>query len=175
MATKAQQAEQTEALKRLRAWIKPGDTIHCVLRHLSRSGMLRVIDLLQVKDEHVFTFSSNAAQATGMTYTDEHGGGLKMTGCGMDMGFAAVYNLSSALFPDGFGCIGDKCPSNDHSNGDRDYTPHAQPTRCDCLDVPGKDGLGRVHKRCEGTGYVDTGNPQHWHRSGGYALRHRWL
>ena len=58
MATKAQQAEQTEALKRLRAWIKPGDTIHCVLRHVSRSGMLRVIDLLKVEDDHVFTFSS---------------------------------------------------------------------------------------------------------------------
>ena len=40
------------------------------------------------------------------------------------MGFAVIYELSQALFPKGFECIGEKCPSNDHSNGDRDYTPH---------------------------------------------------
>jgi len=29
-----------------------------------------------------------------------------------------------ALFSGGFTCPGKDCPSNDHSNGDRDYTPH---------------------------------------------------
>jgi hypothetical protein len=47
-----------------------------------------------------------------------------MGGCGMDMGFAAVYGLSYALFGKGFECTGPNCPANDHSNGDRDYTPH---------------------------------------------------
>jgi hypothetical protein len=28
------------------------------------------------------------------------------------------------LWPDGWTCIGEKCPSNDHFNGDRNYEPH---------------------------------------------------
>jgi hypothetical protein len=77
---------------------------------------------------------------------DRNNGGVKVSGCGMDMGFSLVYNLSHVLYPDGFTCTGEgspdvwgsHCPSNDHSNGDRDYTPHD-------------------------------------HRDGGYAIRHRWL
>ena len=42
----------------------------------------------------------------------------------MDMGFHLVYELSRALYPAGFVCSGDKCNSNDHSNGDRDHSPH---------------------------------------------------
>jgi hypothetical protein len=49
---------------------------------------------------------------------------LSVSGCGMDMGFHVVYSLSRTLFKDNFECIGKSCPSNDHSNGDRDYTPH---------------------------------------------------
>jgi hypothetical protein len=40
-----------------------------------------------------------------------------MGGAGMDMGFALVYNLSRSLYPNGFDCIGESCPSNDHVNG----------------------------------------------------------
>ena len=35
------------------------------------------------------------------TYNIKHEG-MAMGGCGMDMGFAAVYHLSLALFPKGF-------------------------------------------------------------------------
>ena len=43
----------------------------------------------------------------------------------MEMGFSLVYTLSSTLYPEGFKCIGyGRCPSNDHRNGDRDYSPH---------------------------------------------------
>lgn len=51
------------------------------------------------------------------------GDGLIVGGCGMDMGYHLVYALARKLWPDGFDCIGPGCPSNDHSNGDRDYTP----------------------------------------------------
>jgi hypothetical protein len=63
-----------------------------------------------------------AGQAIGARTDME--GNVIMGGCGMDMGFSLVYNLSYALHPDGFECIGDRCPSNDHTNGDRDRTPH---------------------------------------------------
>lgn len=76
----------------------------------------------------------------------------------MDMGFWAVYQLSYGLFKGGFGCIGEGCPSNDHSNGDRDYTPHMSEA-----DRMGADGeLCNCHK-------------DHMHNDGGYALKQRWL
>lgn len=54
------------------------------------------------------------------TYVDA----TRNAGCGMDVGFSLVYNLGWVLFPNGFECVGERCPSNDHSNGDRDYSPH---------------------------------------------------
>jgi hypothetical protein len=46
MTTKAQQAEQEEAAKSLRKLLTPGQTVYCLLRRRSSSGMSRVIDLL---------------------------------------------------------------------------------------------------------------------------------
>ncbi len=63
------------------------------------------------------------AKATGETY-DNKRECLSVGGCGMDMGFHVVYNLSCALFRDKFQCIGEGCPSNDHHNGDRNRKPH---------------------------------------------------
>lgn len=159
--TKAQAAEREEARERLRVLLKPGDTVHTVLRHESRSGMLRVVDLKHVGDdgsiEHI---GCSAALAMGDTW-DSQREGIKVTGCGMDMGFALVYNLGAVLWPEGFGCIGEGCPSNDHANGDRDYTPYKHP------HIPHPDQLS-------GKPAPET-SPRHWHRTGGYALRHRWL
>jgi hypothetical protein len=55
---------------------------------------------------------------------DRDKGGLKVGGCGMDMGFHVVYSLSRSMFRDSFYCIGKKCRSNDHTNGDRNYRRH---------------------------------------------------
>jgi hypothetical protein len=82
----------------------------------------------------------------------------------MDMGFHLVYTLSYALYPQGFGCVGERCPSNDHSNGDRDYTPHG------CYDEN-----GALEDREPGPGELRDGCRRHWHRDGGYALTQRWL
>lgn len=119
-----------EALARLREWLKPGDTVHTVLRHVSRSGMQREISLLHTSCENgepvTRDLTYNASRALGERIGKRDG--IVMGGCGMDMGFALVYSLSSELFPEGFGCIGERCPANDHANGDRDYTPgHAHP------------------------------------------------
>ncbi len=170
MATKA---ESREAIDRLREMVSPGDEIHTILRHVTRSGMGRSISLVSGSDG-VTKLDYLVARALN-DRIDQNNSGIKIGGCGMDMGFALVYNLSRTLYPTGFGCIGEGCPSNDHSNGDRDYTPAHRLERCDCLDRPGFDGLGRVHARCNGTGYVETGNREHHHEDGGYALRHRWL
>ena len=47
--TKAQQAERDEAREKLRKWLKPGDTVYTVLRHVSRSGMMRTIQVIHLE------------------------------------------------------------------------------------------------------------------------------
>jgi len=129
--TKAQTQERNEAIAQLRAMLPPGSTVHTVLRHVSRSGMSRSVSLVIAEDGQPWDISYLAARALGDRMDPNHGG-IKMGGAGMDMGFALVYNLSTVLYRDGFECIGEgdadrwgsRCPSNDHSNGDRDYTPH---------------------------------------------------
>ena len=113
----------------LRSMLKPGDTVTTILRHVSASGMSRRITLA-IPHTDAYTgkngirdISRLAAHAAGLDFSEKRWQ-VVMGGCGMDMGFSAVYNLSSALFRDAFECIGEGCPSNDHSNGDRDYTPH---------------------------------------------------
>jgi len=123
--TKTQNAERAEAVTKLREWIKPGDTVYTILRHVSRSGMRREIGVVLLKDDH------DRGNATHQGIADLHpnylvakalgdrigkNDGIITDGCGMDMGFHLVYNLSRTMFPDGFDCIGDHCPSNDHSN-----------------------------------------------------------
>lgn len=178
MSTKAQKAERDEQIARLHEWVKPGDTVYTILEHVSRSGMSRHIRLLLLKPdsdmrEGVRDIHPNYAAATILGYRQAprgKGDGLVVGGCGMDMGFHLVYNLSRALYRDGFGCIGEGCPSNDHSNGDRDYTPHA----CTMGAFPVQhNGMGTyAEDRQDGHGAEGR---CHWHRDGGYALRHRWL
>lgn len=155
---KGAEAFRAYHIARLRETIKPGDKIYCLLRHVSRSGMVRDIAVKHAGPDGLsdITFSTAAALAWPM-----QNNGVRVNGCGMDMGFHLVYTLSRVLFPKGFGCIGEKCPSNDHSNGDRDYTPHREP-----------------HDAISGFGLMpapaDPGH-SHWHNDGGYALRHSWL
>ena len=108
----------------LRSVVKPGDTIYCILRHCSRSGMTRHIGLvIMTKDGH--PIHPNYAASVLLGESIKHGyDGVKMEGCGMDMGFHLVYTLGMILYPDGFECTGERCPSNEHLNGDHDRTPH---------------------------------------------------
>ena len=163
---KYSQQEVEEALAKLRELLKPGDTVNTILRHVSRSGMSRSISLISADMQELDYWAS---RVLGDSIDQKHGG-IRIGGCGMDMGFALVYNLSARLFPGGFGCIGNGgdelagavrgrgCPSNDHSNGDRDYTPHAAGEPSSSADRS-----------------FDLSGAVHWHRSGGYALKHRWL
>lgn len=130
MTTRTRLLERQELLAELRELLHPGDTITCVLRHVSASGMSRDIDFFRFTGDQDRTRRPNrlwlsyrmAKMGIG-TYNSTREA-LRVTGAGMDMGFHAVYGLASILWPNGFTCIGEGCPSNDHSNGDRDYSPH---------------------------------------------------
>lgn len=121
------EAERERCKNLLREILPPGSTVQCILRHCSRSGMMREISLHAMTTDMdgkpwLRDITRPAAEVIGSRIGKT--GGIRIGGCGMDMGFALVYELSRALYPEGFECIDEECPSSDHFNGDRDYTPH---------------------------------------------------
>lgn len=125
---KAIDQKKQEALDTLKSFnLTPGEVIYTKLCHVSRSGMYRVIDLYIIRDNVPLRISYSVG--TLLEGYDRKHEGAKASGCGMDMGFHLVHNLGYTLFPDGFECTGrdshpNRCPSNDHSNGDRNYAHH---------------------------------------------------
>src|SRR5688572_13374335 len=120
LSKKAQADEQKqEARTKLRELLPPGTMVHTVLRHCSRSGMMRSISTIIQSKEEPWDITYLVARACGWNM-DQKNGGIKIGGAGMDMGFEIVYVLSRTLYPQGFDCIGYKpgdpfsklCPSN---------------------------------------------------------------
>jgi hypothetical protein len=101
MSKSTKSDERTEAIVALRKIIKPGDTVYTVLRHVSASGMSRRIDLYAIRKNELVYLTGYAAKALDMKRHPSKDG-LTVGGCGMDMGFAIVYDLSRTLFPKGF-------------------------------------------------------------------------
>lgn len=157
--------DKQHAIERLHEILKPGDKVYTILRHVSKSGMNRCIDLYAFKNEPgeaepvKYRLTGYVCDACGYTYDRKHES-LKIGGCGMDMGFAVVYDLSYVLWPSGYGCIGEKCPSNDHHNGDpKGYQRHG-------------------HHPAVYTGTTPEARKaedEHWHKDGGYCLRQEWI
>lgn len=117
--TKKKQAEleRSASLAELRELIKPGDTVYSVLRHVSRSGMSRAISFYVYQDNKPFQLDYHISKVCGYSLHRKYEG-LSVGGCGMDMGFSVVYNLSDTLYGGiGYKCLGEKCPSNYHVNG----------------------------------------------------------
>lgn len=114
-----------EARTILKRYLKPGDTVYTVLRHVSKSGMFRVISPVVIRrGGDIRDFSRAACNLLDLKFNDRHEG-VPLGGCGIDMGFELVYQMGRELYPKGVPCAGEKkCQSNDHGNGDRDYTPH---------------------------------------------------
>jgi len=111
-----------ECVTELCKLLKPGDTVYTSLKHVSRSGMYRVISLYIVEEGRIRNINGYASDLL-EGYDNRHEG-CRAFGCGMDMGFHLVYTLSSVLFHGNFECTGENCQSNDHANGDRNYEPH---------------------------------------------------
>ena len=93
------QEQREEAKKYLHKVLKPGDTVKTILRHCSQSGMSRSISLITKTTEKIDFYAARAMNNS----IDPKNGGIKIGGCGMDMGFALVYNLGRTLWPNGNG------------------------------------------------------------------------
>jgi hypothetical protein len=143
--------------------IRPGDTIYTILRHVSPSGMTRWIApvIYQNGDPRYLSY---AIAETGLYTLDRNRDALKVTGCGMDMGFDVVYNLGRILFPDGFGLPIDHVPATEGAwmaiHGTR---PQSKEHAADCLTRSFTFKRGR------------NGDTSGWDSDGGYALVQRWL
>lgn len=114
--TKKAQAEQEkqETIKTMKKILKPGKVVYSILRHVSQSGMSRRISFFTIgTDKKPFDLDWYI-EKLGDYKRSQHHQGLVVGGCGMDMGFSVVYNVSSILYPKGF-----KLAKNQHGrNGD---------------------------------------------------------
>lgn len=183
----AEEQERQEDLAKLREWLKPGDTLYTIVRHRAASGMSRHIGLVIIGDGKLRSPILHPNVLVGRVLglrMNKNGDALVVGGCGMDMGFHVVSNLSARMFPEGFGCVGRGCPSNDHSNGDRNYTPHgAEVSRmlsckrkvCTCHDPGAWKHPESYPQGCSQCGCKRQGTVEHWHKSGDYAIRQEWL
>jgi hypothetical protein len=79
----------------LKSLIAPGDTVQTILRHVSRSGMMRHISVVFKGQDITYPVSLVLDEKI----ADD--GGIKTGGCGMGMGFGLIYNLGAALWPMG--------------------------------------------------------------------------
>lgn len=102
---KFSKALTAEWLEELRKDLKPGDTLHTIVRKVAPSGMSRHIDVYRftVEDGRVVKhwLSPRIAAVCGFTF-DEKMECLRVPGCGMDMCFHVVYTLGRVIFPDGY-------------------------------------------------------------------------
>jgi hypothetical protein len=97
-------------IDRLKAWIEGNDwTVFTVLRHVSKSGMYReisvVIPVTSINGA-VRSFVHPSYTVSGLlnrSYSENNGhNSVVCKGCGMDMGFDLIYNLSAVLYGDGY-------------------------------------------------------------------------
>ena len=146
--------DQIEAINDLRELIKAGDTVYTILRHCSASGMTRWLDMYVMRDNKPRRITWTAARAVGWTY-DTSRDALKVGGCGMDMGFHAVYVLSSYLFREGFGIEGTDALG-------RKVRPLTKAKAAKAVER-GFVFRGR------------NGDASGWDNDGGYALNQEWM
>ena len=107
--------ERDQAITQLRRLLRPGTIVYTVRLNSTRSGEWHVLNVIVIRCNTPRSIAGYAAETIGAKY-DRKRNGVGIRGCGMDPGFDVVYALSRALFAGRFRCIGENCPSNDHSN-----------------------------------------------------------
>jgi len=96
--TKQLEAEQARETL-LTHYLTEGSRVYTILRHVSASGMSRDISLVVAHGNDITDVTYYAAQALGDKLVERNGNrAIRQNGCGMDMGFNLVYNLSAVLF-----------------------------------------------------------------------------
>lgn len=91
----------TTAADTLRELFPEGSTVYVVQRHVSQSGMMRRLSVFAIADNDLRNVTHMVSKVT--HYNEAaRSEGLVVRGCGMDMHFAVVYDLSSVLYGNGY-------------------------------------------------------------------------
>jgi hypothetical protein len=77
-----------------------GDTIYGIVKSVSASGMSRTIKFYTIKDNRPMFLSWSISQLLG--YKMKEDGTIRVSGVGMDMIFATVYELGAVVHNDGY-------------------------------------------------------------------------
>ena len=94
--------DEKEAKKELKALLRKGKhTVYTSLNHVSSSGMFRLISCYTIVDNKPVCLDWYIDKLGHFTRGKKREG-LRVGGCGMDMGFHVVYSTSRALYPKGF-------------------------------------------------------------------------
>ena len=90
--SKEQVSASTEYLNR---FLSKGSVVVVVIHEVSRSGMSRTMSLYTIKDNELVYLTTAAATVLGWPLNKrDH---IRVSGCGMDMGFHTVETLSRVL------------------------------------------------------------------------------
>jgi len=103
MTKKQQKQESYDYAKKqlLEYFVTEGDTIYTVLRSVAPSGMSRTMSLKVAKNGKILDLTYYASVVLDYPLVEVNGSrALRVGGCGMDMGFHAVYSLARVLFRD---------------------------------------------------------------------------
>ena len=98
--------EIAEAIQVLKYFgCKDGATIYTTVRSVAKSGMSRAISCFIIATEadgsnYIQVIDYFVGIALGLKHHKD--GGLIVRGCGMDMGYKMVYDLSSVMLSDGY-------------------------------------------------------------------------
>jgi len=93
--------ERDDAIESLKKLLPQGSQVYTILRHVSASGMSRDISVVMVEsginDPQIQDITFYVARALGAERNNKNGG-IKVTGCGMDMGFDLIHRLSAKIY-----------------------------------------------------------------------------
>jgi hypothetical protein len=94
------EVQRDTAIQKLREVITPGATIYVVLRRKNQLGTCRWLEFYHVHEGELKRITLDVALAIQCEYCHDQYA-LKVTGSGLDGGFASVDNLGDALFGTG--------------------------------------------------------------------------
>lgn len=95
------QIEKQESIEALKSYLKKGMTLQAIIRQVSNSGMSRSISFKVIYKKELIDLSWWISKALEYPFNDKKHA-IKVSGCGMDMAFHVVHNLSHVLFDNGY-------------------------------------------------------------------------
>lgn len=97
MTTVRKRTDKDESLEFLQKVLKPDMTVHVIIRHVSKSGMQRVMDVFYIKNNNLYCITHHVANVLEKNISKKYHG-VVINGCGMDMAWHLVYTLSAVIF-----------------------------------------------------------------------------